>query len=192
MKKEFNLFLNGTNDDKGVFSKAFRNIKCDELDIKNNIDFINKEKDLFIKENNINPETLRIIYITDIGGNTIYGDYSDLKHAIMMDEIHPNPLIMRVRIGDYYSSYSIIGSIFECEDGVESISVSVKSDYYLMLKVFKIFSFLTDQIYEYHHDARGLYNDSKTFINWDYAKPSRMNDHDFNKDILLSDLMKFN
>ena len=186
MKKEFNLFLNGFNN-KGVFYKAFRNIECDELDIKNNIDFINKEKDLFIKENNIDPETLHIIYITDDGGNTIYRDYSKLEHAEVMNILHPNPLIMRVKIENYYSGYSIVGSIFECINGVERMPMSLKDDYYSLSKISKVFMFLIKQIYEYHPKVKK--ND--VFINWDYAKPGKMNGHDFNKDILLSDLIKF-
>ena len=191
MKKEFNLFLNGINDDEGVFSKAFKNIKCNELDIKNNIEFINKEKDLFIKENNINPETLYIIYITDIGGDTIHGDYSDFEHAHAMNILHPNPLIMRVKIENYYSEYFIVGSIFECINGVERIPSLIKGDYYSLLKLSKSFAFLIDQICEYHPEVNNS-NNFDTFINWDYAKPSRMNGHDFSKDILLSDLMKLN
>lgn len=192
MKKEFNLFLNGTNDDKGVFSKAFRNIKCDELDIKNNIDFINKEKDLFIKENNINPETLRIIYITDIGGNTIYGDYSDFEHTEVMNILHSNPLIIRVKIWGYYSEYFITSGIFECINGTIRIPMSLKDDYYSLSKISKVFTFLIGQIYDYHPEVKAYGKNADIFINWDYAKSSEMNGHDFNKDILLSDLLVFN
>lgn len=192
MKKEFNLFLNGINDGKGVFSKAFRNIECDELDIKNNIDFINKEKDLFIKENDINPETLHIIYVTDGGGIIIYGDYSDLNYAEIMKILHPNPLIMRVKTGGYYSEYSVVGSIFECINGVERMPASLKDDYYSLSKISKTFASLIGEICDYHPEVKKYGKNTDVFINWDYAKPSRMNGHDFNKDVLLRDFLVFN
>lgn len=115
-----------------------------------------------------------------------------MNYANITYELHPNPLIMRVKIGSYYSEYLMVGSIFGCKNGVERIPTLLKDDYYSLSKISKVFVFLIEQIHDYHPEVKKYSKNADTFINWDYAKPSRMNDHDFNKNVLLRDLMIFN